>query len=502
METKYHVVFKKNEESIYEFYHIFISDDYDDVNLESGDEDFSFVSGKVCSVNDDDFVKLISSEDKDSIGSIIKFDDLCDDYFSFVVDVEQLEKYSKDIKLNYDLSSDLSVLYSEYLYKKFFDSRLSNINNISDKVVAFDIEFSKHKYNENEFMNKIYNSYVDFDSCDDLSFDDFNVNEVIDDIKSRVIGQDRVVETIVNNIYNNQKIIDTLDEDFIRTSKVNILIDGSTATGKTLILRQCEKHFSIPFYRVPVTSFSTVGYKGDDLVNILHGLLKRANGNIELAQRGVVVLDEFDKLASSSDKGLEVRNGLQHELLPYIDGDKITLDLGFGSKIEFDTSKITFIALGAFTDLNERKIKENNKNYIGFSDSNLKKERTYNISIQDYIDEGINRELIGRFGLLISTNRLDYDKLMKILKESKISPALNLINLGKMYGVDIVISDEILGRIAECALKDGTGARGLKTIIGNLQNVILADVIAGKEKRIVIDEEMLNKSRDFMIRGY
>ena len=297
-------------------------------------------------------------------------------------------------------------------------------------------------------------------------------------------------------------IIASEDDNFIRTAKVNILLDGPTATGKSLILHQCAKHFSIPFYKVPVTSFSTVGYRGEDLTNVLHGLLKQAKGNIELAERGIVVFDEFDKLAYSGDKGLEMRNGLQHELLSYLEGETISLDMGFGNKIDFDTSKITFIALGAFNDLRERKIKANKTSNIGFNASDEKKENTYKISIQDYIDEGIHRELIGRFGLLTSTNHLDYDKLMQILKESKISPVKALIQLGSLYGVDIVFSDEILSKIANYALEDGTGARGLKAIVGSLQNIILADMISSRVDRIIIDDEMLNKSRNFMVRGY
>ena len=197
-----------------------------------------------------------------------------------------------------------------------------------------------------------------------------------------------------------------------------------------------------------------------------------------------------------------MRNGLQHELLSYLEGETISLDMGFGNKIDFDTSKITFIALGAFNDLRERKIKANKKTSMGFNVAEEKHDNTYKISIQDYIDEGIHRELIGRFGLLASTDHLDYDKLMKILKESRISPVTALIQLGSLYGVEIVFSDEILSKIVNCALEDGTGARGLKAIVGSLQNIILADMISSKVDRIVINDEMLNKSRNFMVRGY
>lgn len=509
MNREFHIVFRKVEgtDNKYEFYNIIISEKNGEIKLELSDDDFSFTSGKVCRISDNNFEKIINASDDVVFNTTIDTDDNIDKYFSLVVDNEQLEHLFKDIDIDNSLPNGKVLAILEYLFERFDLCNSLMIKDVNNKNVTIDVNFKsglEHpKIRNLDFLKSIiefYDNEEDYDNDNDL--DDIDVDEVIADIKSSVIGQDRAVDTIVNNIYNNQKIINTMNDDFIRTAKVNILLDGPTATGKSLILHQCAKHFSIPFCKVPVTSFSTVGYRGEDLASVLHTLLKKAKGNLELAERGIVVFDEFDKLAFTGDRGLEMRNGLQHELLSYLEGETISLDMGFGSKVDFDTSKITFIALGAFNDLRERKIKANKKSNIGFSTSSNNQENTYKISVQDYIDEGIHRELIGRFGLLASTDHLDYDKLMKILKESKISPVRALVQLGTIYGVEIVFTDEILSKIANYALEDGTGARGLKAIVGSLQNIILADMISAKVDRIVINDEMLNKSRNFMVRGY
>lgn len=513
MNQDFHIVFKKNKDldNKYEFYTIFVSEKNRELKLELDDDDFSFTSGRVCKIDNNEFEKLINSSDDVMFKTKIEIDDNNDEYFSIVVDYEQLEHFISQLDLNFNLSEDKSLLFLEYLFRKFDVCNSLEIKDGNKDSFTIGIKFNNNidgiHLRDIDFLKSVLEYYdTDYDISeneDNLSqLEDIDVNEIIADIKSCVIGQDRAVDTIVNNIYNNQMIINSEDDNFIRTAKVNILLDGPTATGKSLILHQCAKHLSLPFYKVPVTSFSTVGYRGEDLTSVLQGLLKKANGNIALAERGIVVFDEFDKLAYTGDKGLEMRNGLQHELLSYLEGETISLDMGFGNKIDFDTSKITFIALGAFNDLRERKIKANKKTSMGFNVAEEKHDNTYKISIQDYIDEGIHRELIGRFGLLASTDYLDYDKLMKILKESRISPVTALIQLGSLYGVEIVFSDEILGKIVNCALEDGTGARGLKAIVGSLQNIILADMISSKVDRIVINDEMLNKSRNFMVRGY
>jgi ATP-dependent Clp protease ATP-binding subunit ClpX len=233
---------------------------------------------------------------------------------------------------------------------------------------------------------------------------------------------------------------------------------------------------------------------------LLVELLDEADGNLSLAERGIIALDEFDKLVSH-EGGLEIKDAVQQELLHYIGGGKHPIEYK-GRKITFDTSKVTFIGIGAFTALRERKIKENSENRIGFIVSDKPKDRTYKITMQDYINEGLQKELVARFALPVHTNHFTKEDLFRIAKKSKISPINSLIENGKLYGVEIVIGDEIIDKIVNYAIEEGFEARSLNDIVTNLKNVLLSSMISSRVDRVVVNEEILNKSRNYMIRSY
>lgn len=174
--------------------------------------------------------------------------------------------------------------------------------------------------------------------------------------------------------------------------------------------------------------------------------------------------------------------------------------------MEFDTSKLTFIGVGAFNDLREYKISENEKKYknpMGFSSATDNSyERVYSITKQDYIDEGLQRELVGRFTCLASTNELGVEQLKRILVESSISPLTNLSKLCQMMGCKLNYDDEIVTRIAEIAYQDGCGARSLLDVVTNLKDVVSNDLINGNIREINITDELLDKSREVNLRNY
>ena len=316
-----------------------------------------------------------------------------------------------------------------------------------------------------------------------------NPKELIETVKKKVVAQDPAVESIVNNIYNNQKIIESNNPNLLETQKVNIFVDGPTGTGKTLIVKTVSNSLSLPINIVPATIFSAPGYKGTDLEEMLKPLLDQTGGNIELAQRGVIVLDEFDKLGSKGKNPLEMNKAVQHNLLTYIGGTKIPMEYN-GKKIEFDTSKITFICLGAFTDLRERKMKEAGEG------------NSYTITPEDYIDEGILREMIGRFSLLTSTQGLGREALKQILYKSDISPLTGMIEAGKLYDKNITVSEEVINEMVELAYQNKTGARGLQTIINGVRDIVLGNIIdPDANKDIVITEDVINEYKKGSIRG-
>ena len=326
-----------------------------------------------------------------------------------------------------------------------------------------------------------------------VDYKNFDISEidpeaVIKTVKEKVIAQDSTVETIVRNIYNNQLVIETGDDDLISTQKANVIVDGPTGTGKTLIMKEVAKNMNLPIYITQATMYTSTGYRGVELQEMLVSLLKRTNGNLEAAERGIIVLDEFDKLGNGDgSSSLEIRKAVQQDLLTYLSGSKYTVEYK-GKSYEFDTSKLTFICLGAFTDYREQQ-----KNQLG-EDTN------YKLTSEDYIKAGIMREMVGRLQLQTSTNSLDKESLKRILVESKISPVTKLVNLGKKaYNTNIIFDEATIDEIAELAYNTNTGARSLQTIVSSIKTLILGDLIAlkntGKENDFQITEEIMAKVR-------
>ena len=345
-----------------------------------------------------------------------------------------------------------------------------------DGIVSFAINIGEKTDNKTEQKSDYE---IDVDSMDP--------DEIIEDIKKRVIAQDEAVATVVRNIHSNQLLFKKGSEDNIEAQKISILLDGPTGTGKTLIMKEVAKKMKLPIVIRPATIYATTGYKGVELQEMLVSLLKETGGDLEAAERGIVVIDEIDKLGKDADQSssLEIRKAVQQDLLTYIGGTTLTVEYK-GKSYDFDTSKITFICLGAFTDMRERK------------QQNLDENGNYEITEDDYIDAGLIKELVGRFSLLAFTKSLTKEDYIKILKESSISPLLNLVDLGKnIYNANIVYDEEIIDMIATQAVQKDTGARSLKSVVNGLKNMLLKQLNDSRKKEeiteIRITPEMLEK---------
>ena len=296
-------------------------------------------------------------------------------------------------------------------------------------------------------------------------FDEEELNKETDiatmysSIKETIISQDEQIMQILTALFKNQKVVESnLDMDLIAKLKENILICGSTGTGKTEILKRIAKLYNIPIVIEDATSLSETGYQGRKITDLLEDLCMEANGDIELAQKGILIIDEFDKLAENEkDNQTHVsRSGVQRSLLKLLDGHLFYFD-----NKKFDTSKLTIVGAGAFTGI------VNSDDYK-------------NLTTDDFMKYGIMRELIGRFSKVITMNPLKKDDIIKILKNSNYSPINTYKKLFELLNVKFEFNDEFIEYIAELAVKKQSGARSLKTVFDECISSALFRIFAGE----------------------
>ena len=298
-----------------------------------------------------------------------------------------------------------------------------------------------------------------------------NIVKMYNQVRETIIAQDEQVKQILASVYKNQKIINSsLDDRTIAKLKENIIVYGPTGTGKTEILTQIAKLCDVPIVIEDATSFSETGYVGRDVSEMLGDLYSIAGNDVHLAEKGILVIDEFDKLGESgADGAMEgpSRNGVQRSLLKLLDGGTITFreDSYDGNLIDFNTSKLTIVALGAF--------------------SSIKKNDDYSdISTKDFIDQGIMREVMGRFSKLVPMNHFSKDDYKRILLESNLSPINTYQKLFGEMGIKFSYDDKLIDYIIAEAEALECGARSLKTVFDGIISDELFDVFAGEKKEI------------------
>lgn len=325
---------------------------------------------------------------------------------------------------------------------------------------------------------------------------------ILDEIQNKFIGQEKTAEDLFYNIVNNQQL--ALRDDVNDGERSIIFLDGPTGTGKTAITREITDKLKIPFVSSSVTNYSATGYVGGDITDTLKELYKKANRNIKLAQKGIIVFDEFDKIAYSRIGGLEMKKAVQQQLLDFMGGGKYIINVGHSgiteNKIEFDTSKLTFICLGALSEL--KAIKTTKKPTLGFRDSSESTETivdNYSITPQDLIGIGLERELVGRLNTYLHTEEYSKENLLRILKESTISPLIAFEKWIISKGKKLEIDDSVYEIIADAAYNLNTGARSLQTVMNNIRTHFLKKVLRGKEEVIYLDPETIIDINEYTI---
>ena len=306
------------------------------------------------------------------------------------------------------------------------------------------------------YIEEADNNHHEFDESELENSTD--ISAMYSAIKKTIISQDEQIMQILTALFKNQKIIGSdLETDLIAKLKENILIYGSTGTGKTEILKRISKLYNIPIVIEDATSLSETGYVGRSVTDMLDDLYLAANKDMSLAERGILVIDEFDKLAEKSgDNQSHVsRLGVQRSLLKLLDGSLFYFD-----DKSFDTSKLTIVALGAFTGITEG-------------------DDYKHLTTDDFMEYGIMRELMGRFSKTIAMNPLEKEDIVKILKESDFSPLNTYKKLFEVLGVDFDYNDEFVNYLAELADEKKSGARSLKTVFDDCVSSALFRIFAG-----------------------
>ncbi|MBQ9820891.1 MAG: ATP-dependent Clp protease ATP-binding subunit ClpX [Muribaculaceae bacterium] len=360
-----------------------------------------------------------------------------------------------------------------------------------------------------EYLNKMANSRLTDLSMDSLPKPD-EIKAYLDQF---VIGQDTAKRYLSVAVYNHYKRLNQKRDDDIEIEKSNIIIVGPTGTGKTLLAKTIARMLKVPFAIVDATVLTEAGYVGEDIESLLTRLLAACDYNVAEAERGIVFIDEIDKIARKGDNPSITRDvsgeGVQQGLLKLLEGSVVNVPPQGGRKhpeqkmIAVDTKNILFICGGAFEGI-ERKIAQRlNTHVVGYGGGNhvSKADRDkllHFVAPQDLRSYGLIPEIIGRLPILTNLEPLDRDALLRILTEPKNAIVRQYKKLLEMDGVELVIEDDVLGFVVDKAIEYKLGARGLRSLFETIMiDVMYQAPSLGKKKYVLTREfaqQQLSKS--------